>query len=210
MARKPDHAAPTTNQRLISIVERIERLLEEKKALSEDIADIKQEAKSAGFEVKVINQMIRERAMSEAEREDYLALAEIYRAALGMLNGTPLGEAARKRFEPPAPPPPAGEKPGAPAPTADARAAPKADAFEPEESPPAAGPTEADTAQARIEGGQAFLAGLPVTRNPWPANDIRRSEWDMGWCALAGSDGMEIPAAWRRKPKQSGQPGATP
>lgn len=188
MAKPAALSTPTSNQRLISLVERIELLLEEKKALSNDIADIKQEAKSAGFDVKVINQMIRERAMDEAAREEHLSLAEIYRAALGMLNGTPLGEAARKRFEPPPPPSPQ------PAPEPDL---PK-------------GPTEADIAQARVDGGNAALAGLPVTKNPWPFNDPRRAVWDESWCAQSSSDGMGIPDAWRRRPKQKPEQSGAP
>lgn len=203
MAKPAALSTPTSNQRLISLIERIERLLEEKKALSSDIADIKQEAKSAGFDVKVMNQMIRERAMDEAAREEHLALAEIYRAALGMLNGTPLGESARKRFDPPAPPPP----PVASAPRRekpDAKDESEVTAPEPEAPK---GPTETDIAQARVEGGEAALSGAPVTKNPWPASDVRRASWDEGWCAQAGSDGMEIPAAWRRRPKKAEQPG---
>jgi uncharacterized protein (UPF0335 family) len=81
-------------ERLRSFVERIERLQEEKKQLQSDIAEIFSEAKSAGYDVKAMRQVIRERAMDAAERQEREALVEVYRAALGMLGGTPLGEAA--------------------------------------------------------------------------------------------------------------------
>jgi uncharacterized protein (UPF0335 family) len=70
--------------RLRSIVERIERLEEERKALSGDIKDIYQEAKSAGFDVKVIRQLISIRKKEPAEVEEQETLLDVYRRALGM------------------------------------------------------------------------------------------------------------------------------
>lgn len=70
--------------RLRSIIERIERLEEERKALSSDIKDILQEAKSAGFDVKVIRQLIRIRKLEPAEVEEQETLLDVYRRALGM------------------------------------------------------------------------------------------------------------------------------
>jgi uncharacterized protein (UPF0335 family) len=70
--------------RLRSIVERIERLDEERKALSSDIADIFQEAKSAGFDPKVLRALIRIRKQEAAEVEEAETLLDIYRRALGM------------------------------------------------------------------------------------------------------------------------------
>ena len=70
--------------RLRSIIERVERLEEEKKALSSDIKDIFAEAKSAGFDVKVIRQIIRLRRLEPAEVEEQETLLDIYRRALGM------------------------------------------------------------------------------------------------------------------------------
>jgi uncharacterized protein (UPF0335 family) len=83
--------------RLRSIVERIERLSEEKTALATDIKDIYAEAKSAGYDVKVLRQLIRERRQDAAEIEERETLLEVYRRALGMLAETPLGEAAVAR-----------------------------------------------------------------------------------------------------------------
>ena len=70
--------------RLRSIVERIERLEEERKALAGDIKDIYAEAKSAGFDVKVLRQIIRLRKQEPAEVEEQETLLDIYRRALGM------------------------------------------------------------------------------------------------------------------------------
>ena len=70
--------------RLRSIIERVERLEEERKALASDIKDIYSEAKSAGFDVKVIRQIIRIRKQEPAEVEEQESLLDIYRRALGM------------------------------------------------------------------------------------------------------------------------------
>ncbi len=70
--------------RLRSLIERIERLEEERKALAGDIKDIYAEAKSAGFDVKVIRQIIRIRAQEPAEVEEQENLLDVYRRALGM------------------------------------------------------------------------------------------------------------------------------
>lgn len=70
--------------RLRSLVERIERLHEERKSLSNDISDIYSEAKGAGFDVKVIRALIRVRAQEPAEVEEQETLLDVYRRALGM------------------------------------------------------------------------------------------------------------------------------
>ena len=71
-------------ERLRSLVERIERLEEERKALSSDIKDIYGEAKSAGFDPKVLRQLIRIRKQEAAEVEEQETMLDIYRRALGM------------------------------------------------------------------------------------------------------------------------------
>ena len=70
--------------RLRSIIERVERLEEERKALAGDIKDIFSEAKSAGFDVKVIKEIIKLRKQEPAEVEERETLLDIYRRALGM------------------------------------------------------------------------------------------------------------------------------
>ncbi|WP_298215074.1 DUF2312 domain-containing protein [Acidocella sp.] len=71
-------------ERLRSIVERIERLEEERKALGADIKDIFNEARSAGFDVAVLRQVIKLRKKEPAEVEEQETLLDIYRRALGM------------------------------------------------------------------------------------------------------------------------------
>jgi len=83
--------------RLQSIVNRIERLEEEKKALTSDIKDIYTEAKSAGFDVKVLRQLIAERKKDADDVQTQKSLLEVYRDALGELATTPLGQAAMER-----------------------------------------------------------------------------------------------------------------
>ncbi len=70
---------------LKSIVERIERLEEEKKALADDIRDIFAEAKGNGFDVKILRQVIKLRKMDRADVEEQETLLDLYRQALGML-----------------------------------------------------------------------------------------------------------------------------
>lgn len=78
--------APTNiaGDRLRSIIERVEQLEAERKALADDIKDIFSEAKSAGFDVKVIRQLIRIRKQEPAEVEEQETLLDIYKRAIGM------------------------------------------------------------------------------------------------------------------------------
>ena len=70
--------------RLRSLIERIERLEEERKALGSDIKDIYAESKSAGFDVKIIRQLISIRKKEPADVEEAETLLDLYRRALGM------------------------------------------------------------------------------------------------------------------------------
>ncbi len=70
--------------RLRSIVERVERLEEERRGLADNIKDIFAEAKSAGFDVKVVRQIISIRKKEPAEVEEQETLLDLYRRALGM------------------------------------------------------------------------------------------------------------------------------
>lgn len=85
-ARQAAEAAPEgiSAERLRSLVERIERLNKERKALGEDIKDIYGEAKSAGFDVKALRQIIRMRTWKPAALEEHETLVDLYRRALGM------------------------------------------------------------------------------------------------------------------------------
>jgi uncharacterized protein (UPF0335 family) len=84
VAEKDTKTGGIAADRLRSLVERIERLEEERKALANDIKDIYAEAKSAGFDVKVLRQVIRLRKQEPAEIEEQETLLDLYKRALGM------------------------------------------------------------------------------------------------------------------------------
>jgi uncharacterized protein (UPF0335 family) len=73
-----------TGERLKSFIERVERLEEEKAALAADIKDVYAEAKSAGFDVKIVRQIIRIRKSDPQDRREQEELLELYMAAIGM------------------------------------------------------------------------------------------------------------------------------
>ena len=70
---------------LKSIIERIERLEEEKKAISEDIKDIYAESKSNGYDVAALRTIIKMRKQDPNERAEAESILEVYMNALGML-----------------------------------------------------------------------------------------------------------------------------
>ena len=72
---------------LRSIVERIERLEEEKKAISEDIKEVFGEAKANGFDTKILRKVISLRKKEVTEREEEQSMLDLYMAALGMIPG---------------------------------------------------------------------------------------------------------------------------
>ncbi|AGH50106.1 MULTISPECIES: DUF2312 domain-containing protein [Sphingomonadales] len=65
-------------------IERIERLEEEKKGISDDIKDVYLEAKSQGYDVKTMRAIVRLRKMEKHARDEAEALLETYKAALGL------------------------------------------------------------------------------------------------------------------------------
>jgi uncharacterized protein (UPF0335 family) len=71
--------------RLKSFIERIERLEEERRALSNDIKEVYAEAKGNGFDVKIMRQVIRLRRMDKDDLDEQDALIDVYKRALGML-----------------------------------------------------------------------------------------------------------------------------
>jgi uncharacterized protein (UPF0335 family) len=88
-ARKEEHEEqPSTSfarDQLKAIIERVERLEEEKKAISDDIKDVFAEAKANGFDVKALRTIIRLRKQDADERAEHEAILETYMHALGML-----------------------------------------------------------------------------------------------------------------------------
>ena len=71
-------------EQLRSLIERVEYLEEERKATADDIREVYTEAKAAGFDVKVMRQVVRLRKLDSADRQEQEALLDLYRHALGM------------------------------------------------------------------------------------------------------------------------------
>jgi len=70
--------------RLRSFIERIERLEEEKAALAGDVREVFAEAKSSGFDTKIMREILKLRKMEKADRQEQEELLDLYKRALGM------------------------------------------------------------------------------------------------------------------------------
>lgn len=83
------------------LIERIERLNEDKKAIGEDISDVYKEAKGRGYDPATMRALVRLRKLETAKRQESLALLDTYGAALGLWDETPLGRvsAAIRRLD---------------------------------------------------------------------------------------------------------------
>jgi uncharacterized protein (UPF0335 family) len=75
---------PAVDDRLRLLIERIERLEEEKKGIADDIKDVYMEAKAVGFDTKIMRMIIRLRKMKPDDRSEQDMLLETYKTALGM------------------------------------------------------------------------------------------------------------------------------
>lgn len=73
-----------TNDALRLLIERIERLEEEKKGIADDIRDTYGEAKAQGFDAKIMREIVRLRRLPPHERAEMEALLDTYKAALGL------------------------------------------------------------------------------------------------------------------------------
>ena len=82
---KPKDTTRFAKDQLRAVVERIEHLEEEKKAISDDIRDVYAEAKGNGYDVKALRKVIRLRKQDKDERAEEEAILETYMHALGML-----------------------------------------------------------------------------------------------------------------------------
>ncbi len=80
-----DDPGGIASDRLRAFVERIERLEAEKSALAADIRDVFAEAKSAGFDTKIMRQVIKLRRMENHDRNEQQELIDLYMQALGMV-----------------------------------------------------------------------------------------------------------------------------
>ena len=88
LAPSETEAAPETKfarDQLKSIIERIERLEEEKKSISDDIRDVYAEAKGNGYDAKALRTIVRLRKLDANERAEQETILETYMQALGML-----------------------------------------------------------------------------------------------------------------------------
>ncbi len=73
-----------TDDRLRLLIERIERLAEEKNGIQDDIKDVYGEAKAVGYDAKILREVIKLRKMRPDQRQEMEAILEAYMAALGM------------------------------------------------------------------------------------------------------------------------------
>ena len=87
-----------TNNQLASIVDRIEKLELEKADIADLIKDVYTEAKSNGFDVKILRKIIVQRKKTDEERKLEQDLIDTYMNALGMLADLPLGQAALRNL----------------------------------------------------------------------------------------------------------------
>jgi uncharacterized protein (UPF0335 family) len=69
---------------LRSLIERVERLEEERTALTADIREVYSEAKGNGFDTKILRQVVRLRKLDRADRQEQEAILDLYMSALGM------------------------------------------------------------------------------------------------------------------------------
>jgi uncharacterized protein (UPF0335 family) len=76
--------AAVSNDQLRLFMERIERLDEEKKGISDDMRDVFSEAKSQGYDTKIMRQILKLRKMEPHDRAEMEALLDVYKSALGL------------------------------------------------------------------------------------------------------------------------------
>ena len=76
--------ADATDDRLPLLIERIERLEEEKKGIADDIRDVYAEAKAVGYDAKIMRQIVRLRKMKPDDRSEQEMILDTYKNALGM------------------------------------------------------------------------------------------------------------------------------
>ena len=86
-----------TNNQIKAVIERVEKMEEEKAAIATDISEIYKEAKSNGFDVKIIRKIVAMRKKDANKLAEEQAIMDTYLAALGMLADTPLGQASMER-----------------------------------------------------------------------------------------------------------------
>lgn len=78
------HNSEAADDRLKLLIERIERLNEEKKGIADDIKDVFAEAKAVGYDTRIMREIIRLRKMKPDDLREFEAVLDIYKTALGM------------------------------------------------------------------------------------------------------------------------------
>ena len=184
-------------QELRLLLERVQRLRVEQKELKLDEKDVFNEAKGRGYDPATMKRVLKWLDTDPNKRREAAALDEVYKAALGMGDGS-LSDLARDFLS--------GKRPGADDDDG------QLDAFK----TPAEGKGGAAVStdfgddlsdkpltveDAAKLGAEAAKGGRPVTANPFKAGDERRAAWDEAWCGALGSDGMDIPVELRPTPK---------
>ena len=76
--------ATVSDEQLRLFIERIERLEEEKKGISDDVRDTYSEAKSQGYDPKIMRQIVKLRKMPVHDRKEMEAIMDVYKSALGI------------------------------------------------------------------------------------------------------------------------------
>lgn len=209
----PPRNATEVGKQLRGIFDRVGNVDEDIANLKLDRKDILNEAKGLGFDVKIIQRVMRLRKMERGVRFEERALEEVYLSAIGEGDGA-LSDAARQFL--------AGRGPGKGddldddqgddmPPIGDGKATPKPNVDSNFGDDVGDKPAQITVDDARKLGAAAAAAGKAVTANPFPAGDDRRAAWDEAWCGSLGGDGMEIPPelrASKKADKKGGEPAA--
>lgn len=174
----------SSRQRLVDHVQELERFEEEKAEASAALAEAFKKAKGQGFDPATLRVILKLRKLTPAERKQRRALEAIYLASLGLLDGDPLPEEARRRLD--------GRKDQ-----------PKQDSGD---TAAAGGDTPPSSATPADQGREAAGAGKRIFDNPYPAGDPCRAAWDEGWCESSGSNGMDTPSAFQRRQEKPAAP----
>lgn len=171
----------------------IEALLQEQKEVAERIKEQWKYWKGRGIRVKTAKKVIADRKLTKDQRALENKFHQLYLAGMGMLEGTELGDLARRQAD---------EARKHEVEDDDREHAEGADGVPAAHDGPPLMIDDAALDAAREAGKLAAADGASIFANPYIAGDPRRAKWDEGWCYATGGDGTEIPEAWRPKEKQ--------
>lgn len=181
----------SVDERLKSFVERIELLDEDRREMGADIKEVYAEAKDAGYDPKIMRQVIRLRRMDKDDLAEQEAMLDVYKHALGMLVETPLGQAALDAFErktatrddePPKRGPGRPRKQPSTEPQANGSDEPAREYIERVAGVPGIG----NNLSARYEGRQDALSGTREHAHHWPHGSLGHAEYEWGFQEFAG------------------------